>query len=86
MKTTNKDLQIIWDDLQEIFLDYRKISPKHIDKLRRLGFRVVYEGKHPKIYIIRKGIEHCITFCTTPSDKYAGRQILRQIRAVYERS
>lgn len=86
MKTTSKDLLPIWDELQDIFKDFVKLSRKHLKRLRKLGFKVVYnKSNHPKIYIPRNGVTYCVTFSTTPSDRYAGRQILRQIRAIYER-
>lgn len=85
MKTDSKDLMLVWDDLQEIFLNFRKFNSTTQDKLERLGFRVVYNSKHPKMYIERNGVTHVVTLCTTPSDGYAGRQILRKIRSIYER-
>lgn len=85
LKTTNPDLLLIWDELQDIFLDFRKLTQRDIDRLNKLGLKTTYEGKHPKIYIVRHGVTHSVTFCSTPSDKYAGRQILRHIRSVYER-
>ena len=86
MKTKSEQLAVIWDELQDIFKDYKKLKMEHIDRLRKLGYEVVYQGKHPKIYIQINGKKECVTICSTPSDKYAGRQILRQIRALYERS
>lgn len=85
MKTSSKDLQVIWDELQDIFKDFHKLNSSHLDRLRKLGFEVVYNSKHPKIYIPRNGKTYCVVFSSTPSDKYAGRQILRQIRSIYER-
>lgn len=85
MKTSSKDLLLIWDELQDIFKDFTKLHSSHLERLRKLGFEVVYNSKHPKIYIPRNGVTYCVTFSSTPSDKYAGRQILRQIRAIYER-
>ena len=81
MKTNSKELNLIWQDLENIFLDFKGVNKNVIKDLNKLGFEV-YGNKHPKIQI--KG--YVITLCTTPSDKYAGRQILRQIRRLYERT
>lgn len=75
----------LWEQLESIFEDFDKISNRLIKKLETLGFEVAYTGKHPKMYVYRNGKRYCITLSCTPSDKYAGRQILRQIRKVYER-
>lgn len=85
MKTDSKDLMLVWDDLQEIFLNFREFNSNIQDKLERLGFKVVRNSKHPKMYIERNGVTPVVTLCSSPSDGYAGRQILRRIRAIYER-
>lgn len=79
MKTTNEELNLIWADLEAIFLDFKGVTSKVRKDLKKLGFEV-YGNGHPKMRV--KG--QVITLCVTPSDKYAGRQILRQIRRVYE--
>ena len=79
MKTTSEELNLIWADLEAIFLDYKGVTSKVRKDLKKLGFEV-YGNGHPKIKV--KG--QVITLCTTPSDIYAGRQILRRIRRVYE--
>ena len=84
MKTISQELLPIWDELQDIFKDFNHLSKKHLERLAKLGFRVIYNKKHPKIYIERNGKTHVVTFSSTPSDGNAGRQILRQIRRVYE--
>ena len=84
MKTSSKDLQLIWEELQDIFKDFTKLHSSHLERLRKLGFKVVYNSKHPKIYIPRNGVTYCVTFSSTLSDKYAGRQIFRQIMVIYE--
>lgn len=81
MKTSSKELMIIWDDLQDIFLDFKGVNGKVRKELQRIGFEV-YGDKHPKIRV--KG--QVVTLSTSPSDKYAGRQILRIIRRIYERN
>lgn len=79
MKTTSEELNLIWADLEAIFLDYKGVTNKVRKDLKKLGFEV-YGNGHPKIRV--KG--QVITLCATPSDIYAGRQILRRIRKVYE--
>lgn len=79
MKTTSEELNLIWADLEAIFLSFKGVNKRVIKGLQKLGFEV-YGNGHPKIRV--KG--QVITLCVTPSDKYAGRQILRQIRRVYE--
>jgi len=79
MKTTSEELNLIWADLEAIFLNFKGVNKRVIKDLQKLGIEV-YGNGHPKIRV--KG--QVITLCVTPSDKYAGRQILRQIRRVYE--
>lgn len=81
MKTSSKELTAIWNDLQDIFLDFKGVNGKVRNKLHRIGFEV-YGDKHPKVRV--KG--QVVTLSTTPSDEYAGRQILRIIRRIYERN
>ena len=81
MKTKSNELNLIWHDLESIFLDFKGVNSRVIKDLAKLGIEV-YGTSHPKIRI--KGV--VITLSTTPSDTYAGRQILRQIRRVYERN
>ena len=79
MKTTSEELNLRWADLEAIFLSFKGVNKRVIKDLQKLGIEV-YGNGHPKIRV--KG--QVITLCVTPSDKYAGRQILRQIRRVYE--
>lgn len=79
MKTTSEELNLIWHDLERIFLDFKGVNSRVIKDLAKLGIEV-YGNGHPKIRL--KG--QVITLSASPSDKYAGRQILRQIRRLYE--
>ena len=81
MKTKSKELNRIWQSLESIFLNFKGVTPRVKKDLLKLGIEV-YGDKHPKI--ILKG--EVITLCTSPSDIYAGRQILRIIRRIYERT
>ena len=80
MKTTNEHLKQIWPQLEAIFLNYKGITSKVVKDLQKLGIEVKI-NKHAKIII--EG--YIFTISATPSDKYAGRQILREIRRYYER-
>lgn len=79
MKTTSEELNLIWADLEAIFLNFKGVNNRVKKDLLKLGIEV-YGNGHPKIRV--KG--QVITLSASPSDKYAGRQILRQIRRVYE--
>ena len=79
MKTKSEELNLIWADLEAIFLNFKGVNNRVKKDLLKLGIEV-YGNGHPKIKV--KG--QVITLSVSPSDKYAGRQILRQIRRVYE--
>ena len=85
MKTTDEQLNKIWDSLEDIFMDYKGLSLTVCRQLEGLGFRVEKTSKHSKIYMPIRGQERMMVVSNTPSDKHAGRQILRQIRRMYER-
>ena len=80
MKTKSEELNLFWCELQRIFMDYKKLTSKVIKDLEGLGFKVDKGKNHTKI-IMPVGI---MVISNTPSDKQAGRQILRQIRRMYE--
>lgn len=80
MKINSEELNKIWDDLQNIFLDFRGVNSKVIKDLNKIGI-IFYGSKHGKIKLPNGAI---ITLSRSPSDIYAGRQILRRIRKVYE--
>ena len=85
LKTKSKELQKIWPTLCEIFDKSRGLKQKDIDRLNKIeGYKVVYVGKHPKLYIKRNGKTVVIALCSTPSDCQWGRQVLRLIRRAYE--
>ena len=80
MKTTSKELQKIWEDLKRIFMEYTYLNAKTIRDIEGLGFRIEKGKVHSKV-IMPVGM---MVISNTPSDKQAGRQILRQIRRMYE--
>lgn len=85
MKTTSKELNKVWGELCDIFLNFKRYDNKMKARLEKLGFECSYKkGKHPKLYIVVNGKKHCIVLSTTPSDPNTGRQILREIRRIYE--
>lgn len=79
MKTTSEELKLIWADLEKIFLNFKGVNSRVIKDLAKLGIEV-YGNGHPKIRVK----DQVITLSVTPSDINAGRQILRQIRRLYE--
>lgn len=81
MKTKSKELQKIWPELEKIFMDYKGLSDRVVRDLYNVGFDVKKGSNHSKI-IMPVGT---MIVSNTPSDKQAGRQILRQIRRMYER-
>lgn len=81
MKTTSESLNKIWPELIDIFGQYKKLDSRTVSRLTSIGFIVFRFGAHAKI-TMPVGV---MTISTTPSDKHAGRQILRQIRRMYER-
>lgn len=86
LKTKSKELENVWNDLNDIFNNSRKLSKKYYIKLEKLGYKVCQENSHPKMYINYKSKVYVITLSTSPSDKQWGRQVLRIIRRIYEQN
>jgi hypothetical protein len=84
LKTKSKELNEMWDTLNSIFNSSRGLTSKDIQELEKLGFRVHYSKRHPKLYFVHNGKTHIITMSKTPSDTNWGRQTLRVIRKIYE--
>jgi hypothetical protein len=85
MKTKNHELNEVWGELCDIFIPTFKIDKRTINRLGKLGF-IVYQHKgHPKMYFYIDGVKQCVILSSTPSDNYASRQTLRQIRRIYEK-
>lgn len=82
--TRSKELNKVWDDLQDIFINYTKLTSKIITKLEKLGFECRFNGNHLMVYMYVNGQKRCTTISTSPSDNYAGSMILKQIRRIYE--
>ena len=80
MQTKSPELNLIWDELEDIFFNYKGLNTRTRQRLERLGFTVVKLSNHSKI-IMPVGT---MIISNTPSDLHAGRQILRQIRRMYE--
>lgn len=83
-KTKSDELNLIWDDLQDIFLSYRQLTPKIVKRLEKLGFECRMNKNHLVIYMNIGGVKRCTSISSTPSDIYAGSMILKQIRRMYE--
>jgi hypothetical protein len=84
LKTKSKELQKIWPILCDVFDKSRNLTNKDFKALEKLGYRVKYEGKHPKLYIDKNMKTYVITLSSSPSDNQWGRQVLRMIRRIYE--
>ena len=84
MKTKDAELNQIWEELKNIFMDYRGLNASVIRRLKGLGWEATKDGAHGKIYMKIHGEEKMMVVSCSPSDKQAGRQILRQIRRMYE--
>ena len=82
--TKSPELNLIWDDLQDIFIHYKKFNKRIIPQLEKLGFECKYTSAHLKVFMIVKGKKYCVTIASTPSDNYAGSMILKQFRRIYE--
>ena len=85
MKTKDSELNLIWDELKSIFWEYRRMDSKIISRLNAIGVEVEKNKSHAKLYFNIHGERKFTVISSTPSDKQAGRQILRQIRRMYER-
>lgn len=48
MKTTSEKLNLIWHDLERIFLNFKGVNSRVIKDLAKLGIEV-YGNGHPKI-------------------------------------
>lgn len=84
METISPSLQSKWDDLVKIFDVQPFVYNRKVErKLEKLGYKTIrVKGNHPKMYI-NLDKTYVITLCCSPSDTYCGRQILRQIRKIY---
>jgi hypothetical protein len=80
LKTTSIELNKIWTELKSIFINYKGMTSRTIQQLQNIGFSIHKSSNHTKI-IMPVGV---MVVSNTPSDKNAGRQILRQIRRMYE--
>lgn len=65
-----------WDVFVEVFRDYKKFTSKIEARLNSIGCRIVYNNVHVKIFYKNA----CMIISAAPSDRQAGRQILRTLR------
>ena len=80
MKTKSKELELIWADLQKIFLnDYKGVDNRIRKDLKKLGIEV-YGYSHPKIKIKNK----VVVLTKSSGTIQTGRTILRTIRKICE--
>ena len=83
MKTKSKELNKIWNNLEDIFLNYSGLTSRVEKNLSKIGVTVVRGGKHAKLFFSNLDAA-CFTISLSPSDNYAGRMILRDIRRNFE--
>lgn len=83
IKAPTKDLEDIFIELNDIFLNKRHLKSNDIKHLEKLGFQYKHTGGHPKIYINLDNVSYCVTLSTSASDKNTGRQVIREIRRIY---
>lgn len=85
MKTTSETLRPIWEELKDIFFSFKKMNAKTVGRLEKLGYEVKFSGNHYKVFIELGNKKEMILISSSPSDTYAGSQILQDIRRAYER-
>ena len=87
IKTKSEELLPIWDDLCDIFSNQarRHISQSQINRLMNLGIRVEHVGGHIKMYFNHNNKNHIVVASSSASDGNSNRQLLREIRRIYEK-
>ena len=85
MKTTSKLLEPVWEELKSIFMGFTKFNSKMQRRLEHLGYEVKCNGKHHKMYVELDGNRYMVLISSTPSDAFAGNQVLQEIRRIYEK-
>ena len=79
------DFQQDWLILQEVFSNYKRFTDVMERKLNKIGVAVMKNRKHIKLSFSLGENNYCVVISATPSDRYAGNQILRVFRRIYER-
>lgn len=75
----------IWKELESIFKNYKRYNSIIENRLTKLNIDVTrVKGNHIKLGFLVNNVKKYVTISTTPSDTYAGKQILRQIRRLYQ--
>lgn len=69
------------EELNKIFKGYRNWNPRIEKALTKLGY-ICIRGKHIRLY---KNGKFVSTIASTSSDGMTGNQVIRNIRAFYER-
>ncbi len=68
--------------LTNVLYGYRHFNAEIKNTLERLGYRVEKKGSHVKCYYENYLV---VTIAATPSDANAGHEIIRHIRAFWEK-
>ncbi len=69
----------ISEKIKRLFRDYRGLSGQLRGELERMGFEIVKEGGHYKMYLAGQVGGICVTFPATPGDVMAGRAMTTTI-------
>lgn len=78
------EFQQDWLILQDVFSNYRRFTDVIERKLNRIGVIAIKSRKHIKLIFSLGENDFCVVISATPSDRYAGNQILRVFRRIYE--
>ena len=84
MECRTIEYQQEWLILQEAFSDYKRFTDVIEQKLNRIGVIAIKTRKHIKLVFSLGDNNFCVVISATPSDRYAGNQILRVFRRIYE--
>ena len=69
-------------ELTKVLYGYRHFNNEIKKCLEKLGYKVINAGSHVKCYY---GNFLVVTMASTPSDSNAGHEIIRHIRAFWEK-
>ena len=82
VKSNNEKFNEQVVELTKVLYGYRKFNTEIQNTLEKLGYRVEKKGTHVKCYYKNYLV---VTMASTPSDANAGHEIIRHIRAFWEK-
>lgn len=82
VKSNNEKFNEQVVELTKVLYGYRRFNNEIKKTLEKLGYNIEKHGTHIKCYY-----ENClvVTIASTPSDANAGHEIIRHIRAFWEK-